>query len=52
MDSKTSELLASIAVNVAELKLLQTDIKHVSELKAEILRFLVAKDDFTRKAIV
>jgi hypothetical protein len=46
------ELLASVAVNVAELKLLNEDAKKLAELKAEVIRFALAREDFTRKAIV
>ncbi|MFA5365558.1 MAG: hypothetical protein WC325_10310 [Candidatus Bathyarchaeia archaeon] len=52
MNAETSELLASIAVNIAELKLLEADAKTLTEKKAEIVRFFKAKQDFQQKAIV
>ena len=52
MNQDTSELLASIAVNIAELKLLKADAKTLKEREAELLRFFQAREDFTQKAIV
>jgi hypothetical protein len=52
LNAETSELLASIAVNIAELKLLQADAETLDAKKAGIIQFFKAREDFTQKAIV